>query len=45
MDWFALIQRFYPKYWTKNMVADAVVADKITPAQYDEIVGEPYVLK
>ena len=43
MDWFALISRFYPKYWTKSMVADAVAAGKITPAQYEEIVGEPYV--
>lgn len=42
MDWFALIKRFYPKYWTKEMVADAVVAEKITPVQYEEIVGEPY---
>ncbi len=43
MNWFVLIQRFYPKYWTKEMVADAVVAEKITPEQYEEIVGEPYV--
>lgn len=44
MDWYALIKRFYPKYWDKNMVADAVVAEKITAAQYEEIVGEPYVV-
>ena len=43
MDWLTLIQRFYPKYWTKEMVADAVVAQKIAPAQYEEIVGEPYM--
>lgn len=43
MDWFALIKRFYPKYWTKEMVADAVVAEKITAAQYEEIVGEPHI--
>lgn len=42
MDWFALIKRFYPKYWTKEMVGDAVKAEKITPEQYEEIVGEPY---
>ncbi len=43
MDWFASIKKFYPKYWSKSMVGDAVVAGKITEAQYEEIVGEPYV--
>ena len=43
MDWFALIKRFYPKYWTKEMVADAVVTEKITAEQYNDIVGEPYI--
>jgi len=28
MDWYASIKRFYPKYWTKDMVGDAVVAGK-----------------
>lgn len=42
MDWFRMIKGFYPKYWTKDMVANAVVAEKITPEQYEEIVGEPY---
>lgn len=43
MDWFTLIKRFYEKgYWTKEMVADAVRAGKITPEQYEEIVGEAY---
>ncbi len=43
MDWFAFIKRFYPKYWTKEMVADAVEAEKITAIQYNDIVGEPYM--
>lgn len=42
MNWFMLIKRFYPKYWTKEMVADAVRVGKITEAQYEEIVGEEY---
>lgn len=42
MDWFAKIKGFYPKYWTKEMVASAVVAGKITEEQYKEIVGEEY---
>ena len=44
MDWFSLIKRFYPKYWTKEMVADAVESEKITAIQYEEIVGEVYAV-
>jgi len=43
MDWFTSIKKFYPKYWDKKMVGDAVVAKKITEEQYFEIVGEEYV--
>lgn len=42
MDWFKLIKGFYPKYWNESMVADAVVAGKITPEQYKEITGKDY---
>lgn len=42
MDWLKLISGFYPKYWEKDMVVDAVIAKKITPEQYKEIVGEDY---
>jgi uncharacterized XkdX family phage protein len=31
-------------YWTKGQVAKAVEYSKITPSQYEEIVGEPYVV-
>ena len=42
--WFARIKRFYyAGYWTKEMVADGVVAGVITPEQYFEITGEVYV--
>jgi len=43
MDWFSCIKRFYPKYWTKEMVADAVVAGKITDVQFEEITGDVYI--
>lgn len=44
MDWFDMIQRFYNSgYWTKEQVAQAVVMEKITEPQYEEITGEPYV--
>ena len=37
------IKRFYDGgLWTKSMVGDAVVKGVITPAQYEEITGEPY---
>ena len=42
--WFARIKRFYDAgLWTKEMVADAVVFGRITPEQYEQITGEPYV--
>ncbi|MFC4403334.1 XkdX family protein [Gracilibacillus xinjiangensis] len=42
MDWFKMIKGFYPKFWTKDMVADAVVCEKITKDEYAQITGEPY---
>lgn len=40
---FAKIKKWYEQgMWTKAMVANAVVKGKITAAQYEEIVGEPY---
>lgn len=44
MDWFAYIKKFYiDGDWTMEQVAAAVVKGKITPEQYEEITGEPYV--
>lgn len=50
MSWFDRINRFYntlnpitgERLWTKEMVADGVVAGKITVEQYYEITGEEY---
>ncbi|MFJ7407055.1 MULTISPECIES: XkdX family protein [unclassified Lysinibacillus] len=42
MDWLKMINGFYPKYWTKEMVGDAVVAGKLTAEQYKEITGDKY---
>ncbi len=40
---FEKIKRWYERgMWTKRMVADAVHKGKITPAQYEEIIGEAY---
>lgn len=41
---FEKIKGYYDGgYWTKEQVAAAVTFKKITPAQYEEITGEPYV--
>jgi len=41
--WFDRIKKFYDQgLWTKEMVADGVRMGRITAAQYEEIVGEPY---
>ncbi len=39
---FEKIKKWYPRLWTKTMVANAVKKGVITPEQYEEIVGEPY---
>lgn len=43
MDFYAIAKRYYPKYYTKDDVKIFVRAEKITPEQYEEITGEPYV--
>ena len=41
--WFIRIKKFYDqKLWTRNMVADGVVAGKITPEEYEQITGEAW---
>lgn len=42
---FDRIKRFYlAQLWTNEQVRDAVVKEVITPEQYHEITGEPYIL-
>jgi len=44
MNWFATIKRYYDAgRYTKENVATFVEAGKITPEQYEEIIGDPYV--
>lgn len=46
MNWFDTIKRYYnrtPQLWTKKMVGDAVLAGKITEAEYKQITGDKYV--
>lgn len=41
---FEIIKRNYERgLWTKKMVSIAVKKGVITPEQYEEIIGEPYV--
>lgn len=43
MEWYPKIKRFFDGgYWTKEMVADAVVNEKITEIEYKEITGQDY---
>lgn len=43
LNWFVMIKRFYDKkFWTKEMVRDAVKAEKITAEEYKQITGENY---
>ena len=41
--WYAKIKGWYDaSYWTKCMVKNAVVKEKITADEYKEITGEDY---
>lgn len=42
MNWFNSIKRFYPRFWTAEMVGDAVVCQKITADEYKLITGLEY---
>lgn len=45
MDWYTIIKRYYDSgYYTKANVRTFVEAGKITPAQYQQITGEPYAV-
>lgn len=40
---FDKVKKYYDRgLWTKSMVANAVVKEWITAAEYEEITGEPY---
>lgn len=42
---FEKIKGYYDnKLWTKEMVANAVVKEKITAGEYKEITGENYIV-
>lgn len=39
--WFEKVKRYYNAgIWNKEMVGNAVIKGKITPLQYEKIVGE-----
>lgn len=42
-DWCEKIKRWYPVLWNLQMVRSAVEKGKITPEEFREITGEPYV--
>ncbi|MDP5277261.1 XkdX family protein [Chengkuizengella axinellae] len=44
MDWVKIIQRYYPKYYSKDNVKVFVERQKITAEEYEQLVGEPYTV-
>lgn len=43
MNWYTRIKGFYDKgLWSKHWVADAVVARRITEAEFDQMTGQNY---
>ncbi|WP_236036669.1 XkdX family protein [Heyndrickxia oleronia] len=42
MDYYGIVQRYYPKYYSKDDVKIFVAAEKITEEQYKEVTGEEY---
>lgn len=42
-DWYEKIKRWYPMLWSIQMVREAVEKGKLTPEEFQEITGEPYV--
>lgn len=42
MNWYKIVKDNYPKTYSKDDVKVFVVKNKITPEEYEEIVGEPY---
>jgi uncharacterized XkdX family phage protein len=44
MDWYGIVKRNYDAgFYTKGQVKVFVEKEKITPEQYEQITGEPYV--
>lgn len=42
-NWFEKIKKYFNAgLWTKKMVGNAVIKDKITAEQYTKITGEDY---
>ena len=43
-EWYSKIKGWYESgWWTKSMVKNAVIKEKITADEYKEITGEDYV--
>lgn len=42
MDYFKIVQAYYPRFYSKDDVKVFVKAEKITPEQYKEVTGDEY---
>ena len=43
VNYYEMAKRNYPDVWNKEMLKKLVQKGRITAAEYEEIVGEPYV--
>ena len=44
-NWYKKIKWWYESgYWTNGMVKDAVIKEKITADEYNDITGEDYII-
>lgn len=44
MDWYSKVKRYYDKgFYSNEQVKVFVEAEKISPEEYEQITGEPYV--
>ena len=40
-----LAERYYPSLWNKARVRALVTAEKLTPEEYEGVVGEPFEIQ
>lgn len=43
MSIFEMAKAYYPEKWNKEMIRNLTAKGRLTPEQYEEITGEPYV--
>lgn len=39
---YEMAKKYYPKFWDIDRLRTLVEKDKLTPAEFEEITGQPY---